>query len=459
MSEVTDIAIINGTIVSGTGMTKGDVYIKNGVIEEVTADSCDRHATRTIDAAGKYILPGIIDAHLHPVYADRIDTISKAAAMAGITTLIPYIGAVKAWGETKGLIDAIDDFIAEGEKTSLVDFSIHCTLLQNDVKDAAASIPKLIEKGIISFKGFTAYKKRGMKLEDHELLDIMKIIAAHEGAIMAAHCENGDIIDYFEQKFIAEGHETPEYYPPSHPNLSESEAIYRFLTLGKVTGCPIYIPHVSAKESLAVIRQFKERGGEPEIYVETCPHYLTLTDDEMTKRGAIAKMSPPLRKRADIDALWEAVNEGLIDVIGSDAAGHTIEKNGPLWDNIFNAPNGIPGLDTLFQITYEEGVNKNIIKLPQLVAQVCENPAGIFGLFPKKGAVMPGADADMVVFDPEIIRTIPEKNEYLNVDYSMYEGRECKGAPVLVMQRGNILMENGVLKGEAGQGEFLPGNR
>jgi dihydropyrimidinase len=295
MRPTADTVIKNGILVTGRELKSADIYIKGARVDSIESYDTGRSASRIIDASGKLVLPGIIDAHIHPVYADRIDTLSKAAAYEGITTIIPYIGAVKAWGESRGLLDAIDDFINEGETTSFVDFGIHCTLLQDDVKDAAETIPILVAKGIMSFKTFMAYKKRGMKLEDDELLQIMSIIST-QNALLAAHAENGAIIDYFESLFISNGKETPEYYPLSHPGLSEAEAIFRLLTFGKATQCPIYIPHISAKESLEVVQLFK-KWGEPEFYVETCPHYLILTDEEMSKRGSVAKNVPAPAKK------------------------------------------------------------------------------------------------------------------------------------------------------------------
>jgi dihydropyrimidinase len=181
------------------------------------------------------------------------------------------------------------------------------------------------------------------------------------------------------------------------------------------------------------------------------------TDEELKKRGSLAKMSPPLRQQADVDALWRAVQEGAIDVIGSDAAGHTVASNEPLHDDIFSAPHGIPGVDTMFTITYAEGVNKGRITLPQLVKMTCENPARIFGLYPRKGTLTPGADADVVIFDPAVSHRVPQKNAYTKVDYSLYEGFKCLGAPELVIQRGKIIMADGEIKAQTGQGAYLTG--
>lgn len=446
-------AIKGGILVSGREMKRADVFLSGGRIEGVEPGGSQRTADMVIDAAGKFVLPGIIDAHIHPVYADRIDTLSKAAAAEGITTVIAYVGAVKAWGQSGDLMEAIQDFIEEGENTSMIDFGVHCTLLQNDINQAATVIPQLVEKGVISYKAFMAYAKRGMKLEDDELLHLMEVISANR-AILAAHAENGAIIDYLENQFVAADRETPEHYVATHPNLSEAEAIFRLLTLASVTDCPIYIPHISALESLDVVRWFKKRG-DIEIYTETCPHYLTLIEDELKSKGALAKMSPPLRSRNDVEKLWQALQEGLIDVIASDTAGHTQSANEPLWDNIFSAPYGIPGIDTLFKIVYNEGVNQGRISFPRLVEVLSEQPAKIFGLYPRKGAIVEGSDADIVIFDPAMPYTIPAQNPFLKVDYSMFAGRKGPGAPTLVMQRGRVLMQQGKLKAQAGQGKYL----
>ena len=450
-----DIMVVNGMVVSGSSIEPKAVVVKDGKVLD-TPDTADEYeAGRVIDANGKFVLPGIIDAHFHPVYADRIDTLSRAAATGGITTLIPYVGAVAAWGQGGDLVDAVKAFIEEGESSSILDFGIHCTFVQKDIAAAKKTIPALIEMGVVSFKGFTAYKKRGMQLEDEEILEIMGHIARHNG-VFATHCENGPILDLLEDAALARGDVKPEHYPPTHPGISEAEAVFRVLSLAQVSGCRMYLPHLSAKESLDVLRLFKSWNRQT-IYAETCPHYLVLTDQELTKRGTLAKMSPPLRKQADVAALWRAVQEGVIDVIGSDAAGHAMAANEPLHDDVFSAPHGIPGLDTLFTVIYAEGVNKGRITLPHLVKMTSENPAKIFGLYPKKGTLARGADADAVIFDPALRHRVPNKNIHTKVDYSLYEGRHCLGAPVMVIQRGRVVMENGEIKVDHGQGHFLAG--
>ncbi len=447
------MAIKGGTLVNSQGMGPADIYIHDGIIDSIEPGESQRKANRVIDASGKFVLPGIIDSHLHPVYADRIDTLSQVAPLGGITTLIPYIGAVKAWGKTGNLIDAVKDFIEEGEKTSIVDFGIHCSLTLNDMETIDEAIPTAVEMGVNSFKVFMAYARRGMKLEDEHILKIMEIVAANK-ALLAVHAENGSIIDYLEDRFIGQGNFGPEFFAPSHPNISEAEAIFRILALSNTVECPLYLVHVTARESLDVIQMY--RGwGKRDFYTETCPHYLTLTDEALLIQGSLAKMAPPLRKKEDVDALWQAAADGLIDVIGSDAAGHSIENKEPLKDNIFQSPNGIPGLETLFTVAYDEGVNRRKITLPRLVDLICENPAKIFGLYPRKGVLQEGSDADVLIFDPHVVHTVTAKNSPLKVGYSLFEGRECVGTPSLVMQRGRILLEEGKLKGQTGQGRFV----
>jgi dihydropyrimidinase len=293
-----------------------------------------------------------------------------------------------------------------------------------------------------------------MKLEDDHILKIMEIIGTNE-ALLAVHAENGSIIDYLEDRFITQGKLTPEYFSPSHPNISEAEAVFRILALSDTVKCPLYLAHISAHESLDVLKMYKE-WGKNDFFTETCPHYLTLTDNELLSKGALAKMAPPLRKKEDQDALWNAAAEGLIDVIGSDAAGHANKDKEPLRDNIFKSPNGIPGMVTMFMVAYDEGVIQDRISLPRLVELTCENPAKIFGLYPRKGVLKEGSDADVVIFDPGVVHTVTAKNYPLNVGYSLYEGRVCSGSPSLVMQRGRILLEGGRLREEPGQGKFVP---
>ena len=390
--------ITNGIVVDAGTMRPLDILISGERVESLLPRGSEVRADRVIDASGRYVLPGIIDAHNHPVYADRIDRLSRAALSGGVTTVIPYIGAVAAWGKQGGLVQAIDDFIREGETGSCIDFGLHCTLTANVMEEADEAIPELVARGVISFKAFTSYRKRGMKLEDDQILHLMELVA-REKALLAFHAENDAILEHLEAKAVAEGREHPRDYPATHPNISEAEAIFRVLSLASVAGCNIYLPHVTCKESLEAIRLFRKWGTVPTLFAETCPHYLTLDDSQLALRGNLAKMSPPLRKEADREALWEAIRNGEIQVVASDAAGHATAANEPLFAETFRAPHGAPGVDTLFCVTWNEGIAKGRVAIPDLVRLLCENPAKCFGLYPRKGTLLPGSDADVVIVE------------------------------------------------------------
>lgn len=451
-----DTHIKGGVLVNSKEMRLADVFIKDGLVACIEKRDSGKKARQVIDATGKYVLPGIVEAHLHPVYADRLDTLSQSAVYGGITTLIPYIGAVKAWGVEGNLWDAVNYFIEEGTRDSVIDFALHCSLVGTDLADLEETIPKICARGVRSFKGFMAYRRRGMNLGDADLMRILSVLKAN-GGLFCVHAENGDLCDFLEDKFIEEGKTGPEYYLPSRPKITEAEAAYRILSFAKVLDCPMYIVHISAKETLDVIETFRNMGG-PSIYAETCTHYLTLTNDEMLKIGSLAKVSPPLREKVDNDALWQAVIAGKIDVIGSDTGGHMIAKKEPRFGDVFKAPGGIPGQETLFTVTYDEAVNRRMVSLCRLVEVMCEKPAKIFGIYPRKGLLEPGSDADVLIFDPMKEHTIHAAEQHVKTDYSMYEDRKVLGAPELVMQRGEILLQDGELKVKKGRARFLESN-
>ncbi len=454
-SKAADVVIKGGAIVNSKGIMPGNLFIKDGLVESIEKVGSARPASRVIDATGKFVLPGAIDVHVHPVYADGMETISQSAAHGGVTTLIGYMGSNPSWGQSGSAVNVIKKFIEETEKLSIIDFGIHASLFQRDMERVEIEIPELVELGTTSFKTFMAYSKRGMKLEDGDLMKVMELTAQNK-ALFITHAENGAIIDYLEAKFRSQGKLGPEYFLPSQPNLAEAEACFRIATLASIIKCPIYLPHLSAKESLEVVRLFK-RWGEPTLFAETCSHYLAITDDEVKKRGSLLKVAPPLRKEEDVEAMWRAVEEGVIDVIGSDAAGYLMKKKEPIWEDIFKAPYGLPGVETVFTVPYDAGINKGRnVTLCNLVKLICENPAKIFGLYPKKGVLEKGSDADVVIFDPTLSHIIKSENQHLKSDYTVFEGRECLGAPVLVMLRGNILVEKGKLKAVSGLGQYLP---
>lgn len=455
MTSQADTAITGGLVVTRGKITPATLLITGEHISDILPPDKEFSAKKTVNAGGRYVLPGIIDAHLHSVYIDRIDTLSKAAAAEGITTLIPYVGSVKAWGVDKPLAEAMKDFVKEGEETSTVDFSLHCTLLADDVEECEQSIPAMIELGITSFKVFMAYRKRGMMLEDEQLLKIMRVVAKH-GGLLAAHAENGALIDYMEEMFIAQGKEHPQYYAESHPELSEAEAVFRFLSLAKTAGCDTYLPHLSTAKALDVVRLFKQWAGQ-KFYTETCPHYLLLNEEKFNEMGAVAKMSPPLRKPEDQESLWQAVSEGLIDVVASDHAASHSSKKMPQWDKVFNAPNGVPGMECLVPLMLKHGYMNGRTTLNTIVKQLCENPARIFGLYPQKGIIEVGSDADLAIFDLSGRRELGATHKELKIDYSLYQGMKAVSSPDFVFLRGKLIAEKGVVKGQEADGRFIAG--
>ena len=448
-----DVEIRGGVLVNSRELRLADVFIRNGVVDSIELPESGKTARQVIDAKGKFVLPGIVEAHLHPVYADRLDTLSKAAVYGGITTLIPYIGAVKAWGVEGNLWDAVNYFIDEGARDSVIDFGLHCSLVIGDMAELENLVPKICARGVRSFKGFMAYKKRGMYLSDRDLLRILSVLRDN-GGLFCAHAENGDLCDFLEEGFAAAGKTGPEYYGPSRPGITEAEAAFRILSFAKVLDCPMYIVHVSTKEAMDVIAMFREWNRAP-IYAETCTHYLTLTNEDTLRLGTLAKVSPPLRGKDDVDALWQAIIAGRIDVIGSDTAGHMLKSKEPRFGNVFNAASGLPGQETMFTVTYDEGFNRRGVSLCRLVELMAEKPARIFGLYPRKGVLQAGSDADVLIFDPTREHIINATNQHTKTDYSMYENRRVLGAPELVMQRGEVLLENGELKATKGRARFL----
>lgn len=461
-----DIVIKGGLIVSGHGIFKGDILVGDGMIKQV---GDDLHARKVIDASGKYVLPGIVDAHCHPVYADKIDNFSLAAVYGGVTTIIPFIGNLPAWGYSGKTSEIVKALIEEGEKTSYLDFSIHPVFVAED--DFVAEIPKLINIGISSFKMFMTYPRRGMMMPDGKMLQAMALIAAN-GGIAMVHPENGYGIDYLVDKSVAEGKISREYFMPSQPNILEMEAAYHAFAYSVITHCPLYCVHLSAREMPEIISLMKKEGGH--VYTETCPQYLSCMNQAVLERGPLGKVGPPLREKGDNDAMWYGLASRLIDTVASDSCHIKMEQKEwggiskdhiygpgakPSPNNIFEARFGAPWVEHMLPVVYHDGVNGTRITLPRLVQTMCENPAKIFGIYPKKGTIQAGSDADLVLLDPAKKFTISANSMHGNADFTLFEGKEVVGMPVFSMQRGEVLLENGELKRKQGNARFLPGDR
>ena len=457
-----DYMIRGGLVVRGTGITREDIIVAGGKIVENDGNYTDTEIGRIIDASGKFVMPGIVDAHNHPVNADRIETFSLSAAFGGVTTVVPFIQNMRRQGIEGTVTDMIEEFMDEAAADSYLDYGIHAILLGDD--DVEDQVPKLMDMGVISFKMYMTYPRRGMMMPDDRMLRAMEM-AASDGGIAMVHAENGYCIDHLVERSVDAGHTGREHYAPSQPRILEIEAANRAATYAKVTGCPLYIVHLSAREILGVLEQF--RGEEMHLFGETCPQYLDLTNQAMLDHGALAKIGPPLRNREDNEAMWHGLASHLIDTIASDFCGFKKSQKGS-YDaegdpdeegSIFDATFGGNWVEQMLCVAYHEGINAGRITLPRLVQVMCENPAKIFGLYPQKGSLDPGSDADIVLFDPTVEHTLSAETQHCNADFTMFEGKQVVGKPVLTMQRGEILVENGVIQRPKGRARYLPGNR
>lgn len=437
-----DLLIKGGWVITGKEIVKCDVALKGEKIVEVKKGLKSKEAKRVIEASHQYVLPGIIDVHVHPVYEDDMGGVSYTAAFGGTTTLIHFAYAKPG---TK-LVETIEKYKEDGLKQSYLDFGLHGALF--DPASQIKEIPKAFELGVSSFKMFMTYAKLGWMTDDYHLAEAMDLISQCGGMAMV-HAESGLVIDYLEDRSLRRGEDQKRVFLKTRPDILEAEGIFRALSIARVMRCPLYIVHLSTALGVEVLRRAKKEGQK--VYVETCPQYLTLTDKVLQQWGAPAKIGPPLRTEKDRLALWKAIHEGIIDVIASDHAPKAKKREDPF----FEAPYGSPQAETMLTVAYDEGVNRRKIKLTRLVQLLSEMPAKIFGLYPKKGVIQKGADGDLVIFDPTRLHQIRHQTQHSKAPYTLYEGRRCRGKPVLVIQRGRILIENGEMKGEPGQGEFL----
>lgn len=449
--------ITNGIVVDAGTMRPLDILISGERVESLLPRGSEVRADRVIDASGRYVLPGIIDAHNHPVYADRIDRLSRAALSGGVTTVIPYIGAVAAWGKQGGLVQAIDDFIREGETGSCIDFGLHCTLTANVMEEADEAIPELVARGVISFKAFTSYRKRGMKLEDDQILHLMELVA-REKALLAFHAENDAILEYLEAKAVAEGREHPRDYPATHPNISEAEAHLPRAFAGLCRGLQ-HLPAARHLQGIARSHQaVQEVGHGAHAFRRNLP---PLSD--AGRQPACAARQP----RQDVPS--PAQGGRPRGALGGDPqrrnTGRRLRRGGArhrrqraaLCRNL-PGPARRAGVDTLFCVTWNEGIAKGRVAIPDLVRLLCENPAKCFGLYPRKGTLLPGSDADVVIVDPGDDWIIPDRNEHMAVDYSLFAGMGCLGRHRTVLLRGAVAYEDGKILDDARRGVFLRGS-
>lgn len=452
------ILITNGIVVNETNLQSIDILIEGqrivstglpGSLQELRADEI-------IDAHGKYILPGLIDPHVHfnaPFMGSKTihdyENGTIAAAYGGVTTIIDFSTQPKGGSLLENL--ALKESEASGK--AYIDWSIHGILLDAS-QQTLKEIPMLIEEGIPTYKCFTTYRHADRLMDDDGLLRILEVTAENGGMLMV-HCENDAILEYYLKKELNAGHYAPVYHARSRPHSAENEAIRRIVALMDEICAPIYIVHTSTAESVGIIQRARER--KLPIHSETCTHYLTLTEEVLNKdNGLFFICSPPLRKQKDITALWQAVSNGRIEVVSSDDAGLPSQDRLRLGADRFDkVPSGMPGIEPRLYILYTEGVCKGKIDLPRLVQLTSANPARLFGLFPQKGHINPGSDADLVIFDPHPEWTISANNLHMNDTFCPFEGWSIKGKVESVICRGQFVIRNEILVGKPGFGQRI----
>lgn len=445
-----DIGVFGAEVVTPAGLKRTEIGVKGGKFLELSNSVNPADCERVIDGAGLIALPGIIDAHNHPYYDDDILEFGTSAAFGGITSMISFAGTnIAAQPKTAQFApQVVADFISRAGSTVPLDYAVHAIVGEND--PPAETVEELLQLGVTSLKMFMAFPGKRM-LTDSKILEFMQA-AARLGVLCMVHCENGPVTELLETQTKERGETRPLDYARSRPVEAESEAIYRALSLAEIAGCDCYIVHVSSAQSLEVIREFRGRG-RIQVWAETCPHYLLLTEADLESKAGLAKISPPLRRAEDVSALWSAVEAGEIDVIASDCSGQKMDPK--MVENIFDAPFGIPGVEHMLPLIWHHAVNERKLD-PSIVAdKMSDGPARAFGLT-GKGRIAQGYDADLVLMDPNAEWTISAERQHGNSDYSLYEGWKVRGRPLHSIRGGMPLLEDGELVKEAPPGRYLP---
>jgi len=447
--------IKNGTIITAVDQYRGEVLVQDEKIELI-GTSLDLQADKVIDAAGKFVLPGGIDVHTHldmpfggATSADDFETGTIAAAFGGTTSIVDF--AIQYKGQT--LHHAWETWMKKADGKAVVDYGFH--MIMTDLNDQTEQeMDALVNQGVTSFKLFMAY--RGIFMVDDGSILKALLRTGQNGGTICMHAENGDVIDVLVQRALKAGHTAPKYHALTRPARAEAEATHRAIALAEIADVPIYIVHLSAAEALEMVTEARDRGLH--AYAETCPQYLFLSYDNYEEpefNGSKYVMSPPLRDRAKQAQLWRGLAFNDLQCISTDHCPFCMKEKRLGEHDFSKIPNGAPGIETRMSLVYDGGVREGRISLNRFVELTSTSPAKIFGLFPRKGTIAPGSDADIVVFDPNRTMTLSAKTLHMNVDYNPYEGRQVTGATDTVLTRGRVIIENGKFVGGKGGGSFL----
>jgi dihydropyrimidinase len=455
-----DLVIRGGTVATAADTTLCDVGIKDGAVAALGKNLGS--AIREIDASGRFVLPGGIDSHCHieqrssagVVCADDFYSATVAAAFGGTTTVIPF--AAQHRGQS--LRRVVEEYHEAAGPKAVIDYAFHLIISDPSEQVLGQELPALIRDGYTSFKVYMTYDL--LQLDDGQMLDILAV-ARREGALVMVHAENHDMIKWLTARLLDRGLGAPRYHAVSHARLAEGEATNRAVSLSQLLDVPILLVHVSAAEAIEVIRNAQTKGLK--IYGETCPQYLFLTADDIAKpgmEGAKFCCSPPPRDHAAQEAVWTGLRNGTFQVFSSDHAPYRFDASGKLpkgdKTTFKEIANGVPGIELRLPLLFSEGVAKGRLDLNAFVALTATNHAKLYGLYPKKGTIAVGSDADIAIWDPQRETTITAGMLHDNVGYTPYEGRRLGGWPVTVLSRGRIVVEDGKLTAERGSGTFLP---
>jgi len=447
--------IKNARIITAEQDYTADIYIEKEKISTIGND-LKIVADKIIDASEKYVIPGGIDVHTHmdmpfggTTSSDDFETGTRAAAFGGTTSLVDF--AIQSKG-TK-IREALDTWMKKAE-ISTVDFSLH--MIVTDLPEAhLEDMNEMVREGVTSFKLFMAYPNVLM-VDDATIFRAMRK-TAENGALVCMHAENGGVIDLLVQKAIAEGKSAPIYHALTRPTTAEGEAVNRAIALAQMAGAPVYIVHLSSNDALEKVAEARDRGIP--VFAETCPQYLLLSIEELERpnfEGAKYVFTPPLREKWHQDKLWKGLRTNSLQVVSTDHCPFCFKEQKELGrDSFAKIPNGGPGVENRLQLLFHHGVNEKRISLNRWVEIVSTNPAKIFGMYPRKGTITVGSDADIVVWNPNSEHIISASSHHMRVDYSMFEGWKVKGNTETVLSRGEVVVENGNWFGKKGRGKFV----
>ena len=459
MSEF-DLVIKGGTVATASDVVPCDVGIKDGKVLRLADDLGD--AAEVIDARGKLVLPGGIDSHCHIAQtgglgietADGFRSGSISAACGGTTTIIPFAAQYKG----QSLRQVVEDYHAKAAGEAVIDYAFHLIISDPTDQVLGQELPALIRDGCTSFKVYMTYD--ALKLDDTEMLNVLAT-ARREGAMVMIHAENHDVIMWLTERLLAAGHTAPKFHGVAHAAPAEREATHRAITLAEIVDVPVLIVHVSGHEAIEQIRWAQDRGLR--VYGETCPQYLFLAAEDMDRagfEGAKYVCSPPPREAANQERVWRGIANGTLTVFSSDHAPYRYDsvegKKVAGEDAPFKAvPNGVPGIELRLPMLFSAGVGEGRIGLEQFVAISATNAAKIYGLYPQKGTIVAGSDADIAIWDPELEVTVSHGMLHDAMDYTPYEGRKLKGYPIMTLSCGAVVWDGKEAKGAPGRGQFL----